>query len=95
MTLFFGGIQICRDPVVDQEGAEAPVEAASEAEASEAADLAVEDTAEAASVAHTAREVRTVREDLISVGASARALADGIAVRTITVAAVLAACSDF
>ena len=74
---------------MDQEGAAAPVEAASEAEASEAADLAVEDTAEAASVA------RAAREDLISVGALARALADGIAVRTITVAAVLAACSDF
>ena len=79
---------------MDQEGAEAPVVAASEAVASEAADLAVEDTAEVDLVARTAREARTVREDLILVGALARASADGIAVRTITVAVVLAACSD-
>ena len=67
-------------------GAEALAEAASEAEASEAAvDLAVADTAAEALVA--AREDRAAR---ILVGASAR-LADGIAARTTTAAVAWAA----
>ena len=71
---------------MDQEGAEAPVEAASEAAASEAAvDLAVEDTAEAdLAVAREAQEVR------ISVGDLALALVAGIADRIITAVAVSA-----
>lgn len=67
-------------------GAEALAEAASEAEASEVAHMAVEDTAEEA--------LGVVREDRVAHildGALARALAAGIADR-ITAADALAAC---
>ena len=65
---------------MDREEAEALAEAASEAVASEAADMAVADIApEDLVAAHTARVDRMVREARILDGALARAMADGTA----------------
>ena len=87
--MIHGGIELCRDPVVDQEGAVAPAVAASEAVASEAADMVAEDSAAVDLAA------RMVREALILDGDSALALAVGITDPIITVADALAVCWGF
>ena len=79
---------ICRDPEEEHAEAGAPVEAASEAVASEAEDMAAVDTA--AADLGEAREDLTAQEDRALVGALAQDL-DGDLALVITVVDALAA----